>query len=222
MSQEEPGSPPNPSPKKKQSSATAPSPPEIIPNTPLPDPASWEHVVVALSAKKQGQLLKGTGHDDNAGQQPGLPPYLSAWPIIAKALSAALLSRSDGLYVQSSMEVHRKDFLLFTRTDAVRKDGTGGILEMHIANTLPAAAPASDSDAAAAAAAAPSWQGHWQEARPTIVHFVKQKFSSSPKADAKTEEPGGETDAEGAAASAPAAEAPKDDSADLTQSFRRK
>ena len=172
MPQEEPVSPSNPSPEKKQSSAAATAP-HIIPNTPLPDPASWEHVVVALSTKKQGQLLKGTGHDDNAGQQPGLPPYLSAWPIIAKALSVALLSRPDGLYVQSGMEVHRKDFLLFTRTDAVRKDGTGGILEMHIANTLPAAAPVSASDAADAATL-PSWQGHWQEARPTIVHFVKQ------------------------------------------------
>jgi hypothetical protein len=57
------------------------------------------------------------------------------------------------------MELHRKDFLLFTCTDAARKNGTGGILEMHISNDLPGAA----------------WQGHWQEARPAIAHFVREK-----------------------------------------------
>jgi hypothetical protein len=146
MSQGEPGPSPNLSP-ENQSSA-----PEIIPNTPIPDPASWEHIVIALSPQKQEQLLKGVEHRQSEVS------HLSTWSIIGNALSTALLSTPAGLYVQSSMKLHRKDFLLLTRTDATRKDGTGGILEMHISNKLPGAA----------------WQGHWQEARPTIAHFVRQ------------------------------------------------
>ena len=146
MSQEELDPSANPSP-ENQSSA-----PQIIPNTPLPDPASWEHVVIALSPQKQEQLMKGIEHVESE------EPRLSTWPIIARAISTALLSTPSGLYVQSSMQLHRKDFLLFTRTDSKRRDGTGGILEMHISNNHQGA----------------TWQGHWQQARPTIAHFLKE------------------------------------------------
>jgi hypothetical protein len=74
MSQKEPDLLANPSP-KNQSPA-----PQIIPNTPLPDPASWEHIVIALSPQKQAQLLKGIEHTLSER------PQLSTWPIIANAL----------------------------------------------------------------------------------------------------------------------------------------
>ena len=126
----------------------------IISNTPVPDSANWQHVVVALSPMKQEQIMQGIGRTHSEESR------LSTWSVVGNALSTALLSTSAGLYVQSRMKLHRKDFLLFTRTrtNAAREDGSGGILEIDFSNKLQGS----------------TWQGHWQHARPSITHFVKQ------------------------------------------------
>lgn len=123
----------------------------VVSNIPIPDIASWEHVVVALSPRKQEQIMNGMGrlHSEEC--------RVSTWLVVRDALSTALFSDPAGLYVQSSMELHRKDFLLFTRTNASRKDGTGGVLEVDFSNKLQGA----------------TWQGHWQEARPALACFVR-------------------------------------------------
>ncbi|KAI1506408.1 hypothetical protein F5X99DRAFT_2063 [Biscogniauxia marginata] len=126
----------------------------VLSDAPLPNPASWEHVVVSLSSRQQEQIMNGIGrsHSDES-------PF-STWSVIGEALSMALLSESAGLYVQSTMKLHRKDFLLFARTKAAREDGTGGIIEVEFLQKLKGA----------------EWQGHWQEARPTLAHFVRNSL----------------------------------------------
>ncbi|OIW34376.1 hypothetical protein CONLIGDRAFT_2179 [Coniochaeta ligniaria NRRL 30616] len=123
----------------------------ILSNTPLPNPASWEHVVVSLSSRKQEQIMDGIGRSHSEES-----PF-STWSIVGEALSMALLSESAGLYVQSTLKLHRKDFLLFTRKGAAHEDGTAGILEVDFLQKLKG----------------DEWQGHWQEARPTLAHFVR-------------------------------------------------
>ena len=39
----------------------------------------------------------------------------STWNVVGEALSNALLSEPDGLYVQSTTKIHRKVFLLYTK-----------------------------------------------------------------------------------------------------------
>ena len=81
----------------------------------------------------------------------------STWSVVGEALSNALLPEPDGLYLQSTTKIHRKDFLLFTRKNDARADGTRGILEIDFTQKLEEA----------------KWQCHWQQARPQFVHVVK-------------------------------------------------
>lgn len=126
----------------------------VFPETPVPNPATWKHVVLSLSPRKQEQIMDGVGRSHSEEFR------FSTWSVVGEALSQALLSESAGLYVQSTLKLHRKDFLLFTRTkEAAPEDGTaGGIIEVDFVQRL-------KND---------EWQGHWQEARPTLVHFVRQ------------------------------------------------
>ena len=84
----------------------------------------------------------------------------STWNVVGEALSNALLSEPDGLYVQSTTKIHRKVFLLYTKKKKkkdARADGTRGILEVDFTQKLEAT----------------KWQGYWQKARPQFVHVEK-------------------------------------------------
>ena len=94
---------------------------------------------------------------DGLGRLHSEESRFSTWSVIGEAVSRALLSESAGLYLQSAMKLHHKDFLLFTRTEATRDDATAGILEVDFVQKIKGA----------------EWQGHWQEARPTLAHFVR-------------------------------------------------
>ncbi|KAM3516475.1 hypothetical protein NHJ13051_009877 [Beauveria bassiana] len=137
------------------------SPPEacdpitlILSNASLPDPASWEHVLVALSSSKQDQIMRGIGRSHSEASR------FSTWSVIGESLSMALISESAALYMQLTMTLHRKDFLLFKRKTAANTTGTAGIIEVDFTQKLEAT----------------RWQGHWQNARPTLAHFVRQSL----------------------------------------------
>ncbi|PTB70922.1 hypothetical protein BBK36DRAFT_782 [Trichoderma citrinoviride] len=119
-----------------------------------PNPGSWKHAVVSLSSRKQEHIMDGLGrlHSEES--------RFSTWSVIGEAVSRALLSESAGLYLQSAMKLHHKDFLLFTRTAATGDDATAGILEVDFVQKIKGA----------------EWQGHWQEARPTLAHFVRNSL----------------------------------------------
>ncbi|KAI0437125.1 hypothetical protein F4803DRAFT_556305 [Xylaria telfairii] len=127
----------------------------VFPDIPLPNPACWRHVVVSLSSRKQQQIMESIGHSHSEES------LFSTWSIIGEALSMALLSQSAGFYVQTHMKLRRKDFLLFTRTEATCEDGTAGILEVNFVQKLKGA----------------EWQGHWQEAPSTLANLVRNSLN---------------------------------------------
>lgn len=68
----------------------------------------------------------------------------STWATIGETLSNTLLSEPDALYIHSTTQVMRKDFLLFTLKKNVAGDGTRGIIEVDFTQKL----------------AANRWEGH--------------------------------------------------------------
>lgn len=127
----------------------------VLSNAPPPDPESWEHVVVSLSSRKQDQIMSSVRRSHSEASPFG------TWSVIGEALSTVLLAVSAGLYMQSTMKVHNKDFLLFKQTKTASEEGTKGIIEVDFTQKLESS----------------RWQGHWQIARPTLAHFVKNSES---------------------------------------------
>lgn len=130
--------------------------------TPIPNPASWKHVVVSLSPRKQQQIMAGIGRLHSVDS-----PF-PTWSVVGEALSTALLFESAGLHVVFSMKLHQKDVLLFTRNNSpgmstgagassAALEKTGRILDVDFVKRLEGAV----------------WEAHWQEARPTLAHFVR-------------------------------------------------
>lgn len=117
----------------------------------LPDPATWEHVIVSLSSRKQRQIMEGLGGSHSEASR------FATWSVVGRALSISLLSEEDGLYIQSTTRILRRDFLLFARTNAAGEDGTRGIIEVDFTQRHEPA----------------QWQTHWQKARPQLARHVK-------------------------------------------------
>jgi hypothetical protein len=117
----------------------------------LPDPATWEHIVVSLSSRKQRQIMEGLGGSHSEASR------FATWSVVGRALSACLLSDEDGLYIQSTTRILRRDFLLFARTEGTGEGGTRGIIEVDFTQRLEPAL----------------WQTHWQRARPRLARHVK-------------------------------------------------
>jgi len=115
------------------------------------------YVVVALSQRKQSQIMKSVGqvHCDN---QP-----FPTWSLVGQVLSEALFNEKGRLKLKSSMELHQKDYLLFERdivSGYVSKSES--VLEIDFGR---------QSDC--------TWLGYWKTARPVVVKLVKNGWFES-------------------------------------------
>jgi hypothetical protein len=78
----------------------------------LPFDDQHSYFVVGLSQKTQNNLMKAAGHVHSLDQ-----PF-PTWNLISQILSSALFAQSDSLQLKSSMELHRKDYLLFEKRNS--------------------------------------------------------------------------------------------------------
>ena len=83
---------------------------QIKSTVPFDDQHSY--FVVGLSQKTQNKMMKAAGHVHSLDQ-----PF-PTWNLISQILSSALFAQSDSLQLKSSMELHRKDYLLFEKRNS--------------------------------------------------------------------------------------------------------
>lgn len=70
------------------------------------------YFVVVLSQKTQINLMKA------AGKVHSLDQPIPTWNLISQIVSSALFTQSDRLHLKSSMELQRKDYLLFEKRNS--------------------------------------------------------------------------------------------------------
>ncbi|TAQ86509.1 hypothetical protein B7494_g5160 [Chlorociboria aeruginascens] len=120
------------------------------------------YIVVALSQRKQSQIMKTVGqvHCEN---QP-----FPTWDLVGQALSEALFKEQGRLKLKSTMELYQKDYLLFERNfeGCVSKSSTApfteSILEIDFGR---------QSDGL-------TWLEYWKIARPVVAKFVKNSIKN--------------------------------------------
>ncbi len=116
------------------------------------------YIVVALSQRKQSQIMKTVGqvHCEN---QP-----FPTWSLVGQALSEALFNEQGRLRLKSTMELHRKDYLLFER------DFEGGCVSKS--RTAPVTESILEIDFGRQSDCS-TWRGYWTLARPVVKKPVR-------------------------------------------------
>lgn len=114
------------------------------------------YVVVALSQRKQIQIMSTVGKVHREDQ-----PF-PTWSLVGQALSEALFNGQGHLKLKSTMEMHRRDYLLFERIfegSCMRKSSTASdsILEIDFGSQLDGF----------------TWLGYWKIARPVVETLVR-------------------------------------------------
>ena len=116
------------------------------------------YIVVALSQRKQSQIMKTVGQVHRENQ-----PF-PTWSLVGQALSEALFNEQGRLRLKSTMELHQKDYLLFERDfegGCVSKSSTAPVTESILEVDF-----GRQSDCS-------TWLGYWKIARPVVEKLVK-------------------------------------------------
>jgi hypothetical protein len=112
------------------------------------------YIVVALSQRKQSRLMETVGQVHCSNQ-----PF-PTWGLVGQALSKAFFNVPGRLGLKSTMELHRKNYLLFEQdfdSESVNTATvTDSVLEVYFEKRLDR-----------------RWLCYWRPARPVVVKFVK-------------------------------------------------
>lgn len=121
------------------------------------------YVVVALSQRKQSQIMSTVGKSHCENQ-----PF-PTWNLVGQALSEALFNGQGHLKLKSTMDMHRRDYLLFERIFEGRRISksstapvTQSILEVDFGRQLDC-----------------MWLGYWKRARPVVEKLVRECWCHS-------------------------------------------
>jgi hypothetical protein len=114
------------------------------------------YIVVALSQRKQSNIMEAIGHSHSQNQ-----PF-PTWNLVSQVLSEALFAQPSSLQLKSTMELHHKDYLLFEHglDSGAAADPAiiaESVLEVDFGRQLDYR----------------TWSGYWKVARPVVTAFVQ-------------------------------------------------
>jgi hypothetical protein len=123
----------------------------------VPFDDQYSYFVIGLSQKTQNKMTKAAGHVYSPDQ-----PF-PIWDLISQILSSALFAQSDSLQLKSSMELYRKDYLLFEKRNSTATVIHETIVEVIIGTQVNSTI----------------WEGSLKIASEVVQYLVRQSIYTS-------------------------------------------